>query len=970
MEKSFEGGENENITGKKVHLDWDEIRKGVLGSGEEKNPINLTIPSESAIINKKEVVEEEDSLEREGFSRPSSLPEIVIDLNEEDAGALNQPELSENLTGKRENFNWKEIMTGPLEKKQADEEAEKEYWAEIQKRAQKEAENIKEKEGDETPPPKPAPIKPESPETNPDDAEKLQKEEEERKRLEELKRREEEKERERLHKEEQEKLREEKKKRLDEVVVAINEKKQKIGEFSTLDSLRAAKREEKEKLLKELEALEKERGEIEKELGITSENPPKKEKSWLERQKERVYSFLERKKTENTEETENLSPEKKKLREKLVALAKNRKVQAAVVGSALLGISIAVPPVGGAAWLSGGLFSGFLPVEFGIPLKVLGGAASGAILKKVIEAKRAKEQRKSGEVRMNENEHFEYNSKIEGQQKKTFEAFGAVKAAQESLESIQNSPDLEGKEERIKEAQSKLDKASLEYLEEYNILTKMIYESIKKEAPKKTLTEKEKIDLINTADNLEKFYEAIMQLESNENAKKVIDDIQVIRKVIRDQYSKKSERNAFVDSITAKSIKSEGAANPEIPEIYNEKINELLKKEIETIPDTENAEVKQIGGESEGKGNKNKEEGGEDNQGSEEKDNKQGNDQKNKEVAPSFKATTIADFCEEIKASGEKDSIDIVKKIEKIEEDYEKGKDISPLLIEFPDQYLPRLTDLLVAKKNQTHDKKEKQNNSDVRNFEELFKNPDLSVNEKDIIQKIIIGQEKIGSLDESLQKTVSKLIEIESEKLEKATTLEDLYDAVGEVCASVNLRGKLNGFGHVEIIGSMKKYLHPDPRTSREEALEQIPEVYGIRKKFFQIVAENNLIGIDTKSGPTKDQIEANPKIVVEKGNEKPVSERIQEIVKKDEEMKEIEKEIAGADSMEELIKACSRMPDSKTIKVSTLINTLDDIDVYAYPSDSETSRDFLDKTLQEIPEEHDIREAVSRIVRQKNIT
>jgi hypothetical protein len=105
-----------------------------------------------------------------------------------------------------------------------------------------------------------------------------------------------------------------------------------------------------------------------------------------EKKKKVIRNHIRSKKVEVEEKAENLGKNKKGLFKKLIGIAKNKKAQI-VIGAAILGLSIVVPPVGGAAFLTGGAISGFLPVELGISTKVLGGAAGGFLLRKIIEKK-------------------------------------------------------------------------------------------------------------------------------------------------------------------------------------------------------------------------------------------------------------------------------------------------------------------------------------------------------------------------------------------------------------------------------------------------------------------------------------------------------------------------------------------------------------------------------------------------------
>lgn len=112
-----------------------------------------------------------------------------------------------------------------------------------------------------------------------------------------------------------------------------------------------------------------------------------------EKKKDNIRFFIGLKRKEIEEKKENLNPEEKTLFKKITAIAKNKKTQL-IIGAALLGISIAIPPVGGAAWLTGGLVSGFLPAEIGVATKVLGGAAGGFLMKKFIEKRKAAQEEK------------------------------------------------------------------------------------------------------------------------------------------------------------------------------------------------------------------------------------------------------------------------------------------------------------------------------------------------------------------------------------------------------------------------------------------------------------------------------------------------------------------------------------------------------------------------------------------------
>jgi len=95
--------------------------------------------------------------------------------------------------------------------------------------------------------------------------------------------------------------------------------------------------------------------------------------------KEKAVEYIQHLKKIVEYQKESLPKNKKELFEKIVATAKDKKVQT-VMGAMLLGISITVPEVGGAAWLTHGLVEGFLPAELGMPLKYFGVAAGGYLM--------------------------------------------------------------------------------------------------------------------------------------------------------------------------------------------------------------------------------------------------------------------------------------------------------------------------------------------------------------------------------------------------------------------------------------------------------------------------------------------------------------------------------------------------------------------------------------------------------------
>jgi len=95
--------------------------------------------------------------------------------------------------------------------------------------------------------------------------------------------------------------------------------------------------------------------------------------------KEKAVEYIQHLKKIVEYQKESLPKNKKELFEKIVAAAKDKKVQA-VIGAMLLGISITIPEVGGAAWLTHGLVEGFLPAELGMPLKYFGVATGGYLM--------------------------------------------------------------------------------------------------------------------------------------------------------------------------------------------------------------------------------------------------------------------------------------------------------------------------------------------------------------------------------------------------------------------------------------------------------------------------------------------------------------------------------------------------------------------------------------------------------------
>jgi hypothetical protein len=113
------------------------------------------------------------------------------------------------------------------------------------------------------------------------------------------------------------------------------------------------------------------------------------EQSSIEEKKvhrEKIDSFLKLAKKKVNDIKSEINPESKNLFDKLIKISKSKYMQAAI-GAAILGISITVPPVGGAAFLTVGAINGFLPAELGIATKVIGGAAGGFLIRKLIENK-------------------------------------------------------------------------------------------------------------------------------------------------------------------------------------------------------------------------------------------------------------------------------------------------------------------------------------------------------------------------------------------------------------------------------------------------------------------------------------------------------------------------------------------------------------------------------------------------------
>lgn len=159
-----------------------------------------------------------------------------------------------------------------------------------------------------------------------------------------------------------------------------------------------------------------------------------------ETRKRNINSYIALKKTDTEGMVENLGSNKKGLFKRLIEISKNKKTQV-VIGAAILGLSLAVPPVGGAAFLTGGAISGFLPVGLGIPLKVLGGATGGFLLRKIIERRKSSVQ----EI------EFEMMPELEDDEMEQAEVESDVKNDQGMVDGIEGSEVEVGEQSHVKE---------------------------------------------------------------------------------------------------------------------------------------------------------------------------------------------------------------------------------------------------------------------------------------------------------------------------------------------------------------------------------------------------------------------------------------------------------------------------------------------------------------------------------------
>ncbi|MFA5080220.1 MAG: hypothetical protein WC472_01175 [Candidatus Paceibacterota bacterium] len=981
------------LTGKRIDLDWEEIRKGVLASNkQDKNGRPIIDTPVSSIDEQEEIKKiteqkiglleetEKDTLEGESMERPSlsemtdsqraneakkeleemfstfsgptEIPKEFLQKKQEEGKeeSWNRPSGTEigfkKEEGIEETFmnppaffeiskksnsleDQEELINRPIninvgipeeEKSQEDLEESVSFGINtpeieiIEEDTEEKKENkTNEEQKNKTPseintevPPMPIPIPPKAEKTEP--IENKQPEEEPPS----------EKTPEDLAKEKAEKqLRE----RLEEVKTEIEKKKLEIskivpsllGKFGLPEKSRT-----KEILSKELEELEKEKIEIEKKLGITTDVEPNPEEIESSNEKliKKIYDFIKREEKETENDVENLPAEKKTLFKKIKDLSKDRKVQAAVIGSILLGVSIAVPPVGGAAWLTGGLVSGFLPVSLGIPVKVLGGATAGMIL------------RGSGGG-------ISALRKIIENKKRTNVESDKDALTEEEEEEIKNTTETEIKgSSRFENISNKIKGTAFSTKEVIDNITSNVVLKIKKPLPSETsetvtgketveknLTVEERWDMIKSVHTFEDLYNCLRlpEMKIDEiNSESIIADVERIRYIIKNFEGDETIKMHIADTFTGEDSKQYNKdkkfkATIDIPEEYgiNDKINALLKEEIRE--DAERNPLKET-------------------VVSEKKP-----DILVEKVKPETNINTFEDLYREIQTNMGIKAEAVKKDIEELRLRRKIGKNILDVLTKIPDQYKSKITELIQTEKNI-------RDFSQVNNFDALYKSG-ITEEEKANIKKIRLGQEDINVLKNyDLREKVLFLIDRDTKIISETKDLQSLYDALDIICTSNDAQNSFSSRGIKETI---QNYIYPTPQYSKpEETLEGIPEIYGIRKKVLELTKKE-----ENEKPLQKSEIERNPKILLDETNEKKsVSERIAEVASE----KELTYAFESATTMEEFLDAASQVTDIEL------------------PTDGELQRIILNgasnvdisQDLETIPEDYGMRESIQRVI------
>jgi hypothetical protein len=632
----------------------------------------------------------------------------------------------------------------------------------------------------------------------------------------------------------------------------------------------------------------------------TLENPSQteKEKSWTERQKEKVLSFLKRKKLETEQKAESLSPEKKTLLKKITDIAKNKKVQVAVVGAILLGISVTVPPVGGAAWLTHGLVSGFLPAEYGLGL-IYTGIASGAglmgasgagseILRKIIEKRNGKKDETQEAEKENSTEDTT-NNETKTERLVNF-ARGAVESAKEMVKPL----------------------------------------------PPKPETKDPKEALIEEVTNFDDLFKVLKDLnEKNIDADEIKKDIDLIKGQVNEE-KEKTGKEFLIDFTTGHNSEDDVAVKYKenlginIPKDYgiDKKVNSLLKAEIENPP-KETETKAQEGAPTE---------------------------EEKTDIVKTKAFNTFDELYSEIRKN-EKEAESIITNIEQIKKNIANKDNIREYLFKVPKNILPKLQEVIdkegVAKPAEGIKKEAPETSRDfssVESFDDLLFRTDLGLteDEKTDIKFIRIGHKEIGSLEKNLRSTVLRLLAKDAKIIAETHDTTSFYDALKKICDSADTQ---NSFSYTKIIDSMRHYINPDPKNDREKVLEEIPEIYGIRKKFLDICNEeiNKNKTLEESSIPKK-VIENNPEILVtgtiskETTGKGPIASRIQEVM--------TEKEISETTSLPSLFNALRKMTGD-VFDYNETKEMIDSMDSYGPNLSTEEKARILEK----IPEIYGIR-------------
>lgn len=629
------------------------------------------------------------------------------------------------------------------------------------------------------------------------------------------------------------------------------------------------------------------------------ENPlqTEKEKSWTEKQKEKVLSFIKGKKLETEQKAESLSPEKKTLLKKITDIAKNRKVQVAVVGAILLGISVTVPPVGGAAWLTHGLVSGFLPAEYGLGL-IYTGIASGAgligasgagseILRKIIE-KRTGKKDETQEVKKESSTEDTTSDKTKTKRLVNF-ARGAVESAKGMVKPLPPKPEAKD--------------------------------------PKEALIEK--------VTNFTDLFKALKDLnEKNIDADEIKKDIDLIKEQVNEE-KEKPKKEYLIDLTTGHNSEDDVAVKYKenlginIPKDYgiDKKVNFLLKAEVENPLKEVETETQEITPTEE-----------------------------ETDVIEEKTFNTFDELYSEIRKN-EKEAESIIANIEQIKENIPKKDAIYEYLVKVPKNILPKLQEVInkegVTKPTEGIKKEAPETSRDfssVENFDDLLFRTDLGLteDEKTDIRFIRIGHKEIGSLEKNLRSTVLRLLAKDAKIIAETHDTTSFYDALKKICDSADTQ---NSFSYTKIIDSMRHYINPDPKNDREKVLQEIPEIYGIRKKFLDICNEeiNKNKTLEESSIPKK-VIENNPEVLVtgetpkETTNKGPIASRIQEVV--------AEKEISETTSLLSLFNTLRKMTGD-VFDYNETKEIIDSMDSYGPNLSTEEKAKILEK----IPEIYGIR-------------